>query len=153
VTITAERIIELLGLAPLEPEGGYFAETYRASGSVSTAIYYLLTPETCSLLHRLPGDEVYHHYLGDPVAMLLIDPAGVGRPVRLGPDLESGMRPQVLVPGGTWQGSRLEPGGRFALMGTTMAPGFDFADYEAGDREALVAACPRHADTIRALTP
>jgi len=163
-----ETLIELLELTPLPMEGGYFRETYRSPAelpasapgpdragtrSLSTAIYYLLTPDTCSRLHRLPGDEVFHFYLGDPVEMLHLLPDGTGRTVVLGNDLASGMQLQAVVPGGTWQGSRLRPGGRFALLGTTMAPGFDFADFEAGDRTGLSARYPAFSQTVRELTP
>lgn len=144
------EVLEILGLEAHPLEGGFFRETFRDPHS--TAIYYLLTPGTFSEMHRLPGAEVFHHYLGDPVAMLQIDAAGRGRALRLGRDLAAGMRPQAVVPGGSWQGSRLEPGGRLALLGCTMAPGFDYADYESGEREALLTLCPDFADEIRALT-
>jgi predicted cupin superfamily sugar epimerase len=164
---TAEQLIRLLGLRPLPREGGWYRETYRAglelpaaalapryraARAAGTAIYYLLTAGTCSALHRLPGDEVFHFYLGDPVEMLQLDPtSGRGRVATLGPNLASGQEPQVVVPGGVWQGSALRPGGAFALLGTTMAPGFDFTDYEAGDPERLSAAFPAFADRIRRL--
>jgi predicted cupin superfamily sugar epimerase len=149
--LTAAELIALLDLQPLPREGGYYRETYRSRDllpavalgtprdrSAGTAIYYLLTPETLSALHRLPTDEIFHFYLGDPVEMLQLLPDGSGRLVILGNDLRAGHRPQIVVPAGTWQGSRLISGGGFALMGTTMAPGFDFDDYEHGDRDALV---------------
>lgn len=148
--MTADEIIARLGLEAHPLEGGFFRETWR--DAAGTAIYYLLTPETFSELHRLPGAEVFHHYLGDPVEMLQIDEAGRGRVVHLGGNLEAGMRPQVVVPPRTWQGSRVAPGGRLALLGATMAPGFDYADYERGERAALLAVCPAFADRIRALT-
>jgi hypothetical protein len=165
--ITAEEAIHLLGLKPHPVEGGYFAETYRSDErlpagclpegyggerSLFTAIYYLLTPGTFSALHRLRSDEVFHFYLGDPVEMLLLWPDGTGRVLVLGHDLLNGLRLQAVVPRGVWQGARLRPGGRFALLGTTVSPGFDFADYEAGDREALASAYPRFRRLIRALT-
>jgi predicted cupin superfamily sugar epimerase len=121
----------------------------RAAG---TAIYYLLTPETFSALHRLRGDEVFHFYLGDPVDMLQLSPDGLGKWVTLGSDLESGQQPQVVVPAGVWQGSKLRPGGQYALLGTTMAPGFDVADFELGRREELLAAYPDFAEAIQGLT-
>ncbi|HEY7676597.1 MAG TPA: cupin domain-containing protein, partial [Candidatus Methylomirabilis sp.] len=142
--MTADALKTLLGLRPHPAEGGFFVETYRAGEGVpaealparyggarafSTAIYYLLTPDTFSAMHRLASDEVFHFYLGDPVEMLHLFPDGSGRAVTLGPDLLAGMRPQVVVPRGVWQGSRLAPGGRLALLGTTVAPGFDLADY------------------------
>ena len=165
--ITVEYLMQHLGLAPLPEEGGYFAETYRSpvqiapgclppryteSRSAGTAIYYLLTPDTFSALHRLPGDEIYHFYLGDPVDLLLLYPDGRGETVPLGQDLEAGMRLQMVAPGWVWQGSRLREGGRFALLGTTMAPGFAFEDFELGPREALLEAYPAFADSIIGLT-
>jgi predicted cupin superfamily sugar epimerase len=112
----------------------------------------LLTPDTFSALHRLRGEEVFHFYLGDPMEMLQLAPDGSGRLVLLGTDLLSGQQPQTVVPAGVWQGSRLRPGGAFALLGTTMAPGFDFADFEAGKREQLQTQYPNFADLIERLT-
>ncbi|MGH7254945.1 MAG: cupin domain-containing protein [Nitrospirales bacterium] len=164
--MTAEDITRRLNLRPLPIEGGFYAETYRSpdripkealpgryggAKSFGTAIYYLLTPETFSALHRLPSDEIYHFYLGDPVEMLQLRPDGSGEMVTLGTDLAAGMRPQVPAPRDVWQGSRLRPGGRFALLGTTMAPGFDFEDYEGASRDRLLRDCPNFADWIRAL--
>jgi uncharacterized protein len=163
--LTAEEIVALLRLKAHAAEGGFFRETYRSplslpagvlpegfSGprSLSTAIYYMLTPETFSLVHRLRWDEVWHFYLGDPVEMLLL--GDTGRMFVLGDDLAAGMHVQTVVPSGVWQGARLVPGGRFALMGTTMAPGFEYAEYETGAREELLAAYPEHESMIRALT-
>ncbi|MGH7573188.1 MAG: cupin domain-containing protein, partial [Gemmatimonadota bacterium] len=103
-------------------------------------------------LHRLPTDEVYHFYLGDPVEMLLLHPDGASETVTLGPDVLGAEKVQFVVSRGVWQGSRVAPGGNWALLGTTMAPGFEFADYEGGDREDLVARYPEAAGWIRALT-
>ena len=150
--MTASEIIDLLQLKPLPLEGGYYRETYRAAQripggkSAGTAIYYLLTPDTCSLLHRLPTDEIYHFYLGDPVELLLLGKSG--EIVTLGSDLLAGQRSQFVVEAGCWQGSVLREGGAFALMGTTMAPGFDFSDYEAGERTVLLASYPDFAERI-----
>lgn len=156
--MTAEEVIARLELQPHPVEGGYFRETYRSSSaigdrSVSTAIYYLLTPKTVSALHRLPGDEVFHFYLGDPVQMLQLWPDGSTRKLLLGTDLIRGQVPQLVVPGGVWQGSVLLDGGKFALLGATMAPGFDYADYESGQREQLTAKWPGEASLIERLTP
>lgn len=150
--LTAEAIIEILGMKPLLFEGGYFAETYRAGilapehvlwspedhRSLKTAIYYLLTPDTMSAMHLLPGDEVFHHYLGDPVHQLQLFPDGTGEVVAIGSDLFAGERPQVVVASGVWQGALLVPG-RFgyALIGTTMAPGFDHRDFQPGNLSDL----------------
>lgn len=172
----AAAIIVKLGLAPHPKEGGWFRETYRAGDglaaaalparygaarSASTAIYYLLDPVSVSALHLLASDEVFHFYAGDPVEQLRLYPAGTradgaagaGEIVTLGADLFAGQVPQSVVPRGVWQGARLKPGGRYALLGCTVAPGFDYADYVAGDRAALQAAFPEHAAFIAALTP
>jgi predicted cupin superfamily sugar epimerase len=165
---TADELVRLMHLQPLPREGGWYRETYRSSlqlpanlltsrysaaRSVSTAIYYLLTPDTFSALHRLPTDEVFHFYFGDPVEMLQLGPTPQdgGRIITLGSDILAGQQVQTVVPAGVWQGSVLRAGGAFALMGTTMAPGFDFADYEAADRDALIAAFPDFARRIARL--
>ncbi len=147
--MTIDDLIRALDLRPLPGEGGLFRETYRSP--YSTAIYYLITPEHFSTLHRVRGDEVFHFYLGDPVEMLLLRPGG-GEVVVLGNDLAAGMRPQVVAPGGVWQGARLRDGGSFALLGTTMAPGFDPADFEMGARATLVARYPEFAAEIARFT-
>lgn len=143
-------------------EGGYFRETYRCTEStmrptgprsLGTAIYYLLTPSTVSALHRLPGDEIFHFYFGDPVEMLQLNPDGSGRTIMLGHDVLAGQRPQLLVSGNTWQGSYLLAGGKFALLGATMSPGFDYADYEPGSRDSLSAQYPQWSELIDKLTP
>jgi predicted cupin superfamily sugar epimerase len=152
----AADLIAALGLEPLLPEGGYYRETFRSverlgTKAMGTAIYYLLTAETFSALHRLPTEEVYHFYQGDPVQMLLLGPEG-GRVVILGADVKAGQRPQFVVPRGVWQGSRVAPGGKYALMGTTMTPGYDPGDYEAGSRSRLMKEYPAVAELIRRLT-
>ncbi len=160
--MTADEVIELLKLQPHPVEGGFFRETYRCADSldrngdrrsISTAIYYLLTPKTVSALHRLPGDEVFHFYAGDPVRMLQLWPDGTTRTLVLGTDLKAGQVPQLVVPGGVWQGSVLIEGGAWALLGATMAPGFDYADYTAGDRAELTARYPGEVKMIERLTP
>jgi predicted cupin superfamily sugar epimerase len=124
---------------------------YSGQRCASTAIYYLLTPGTFSEMHRLPTDEVFHFYLGDPVEMLQLHPDGRGEVIRIGNNLAAGEWPQVLAPGDVWQGSRLV-GGRLALLGTTVAPGFEYADYTSGRRDELTATYPEFADMITALT-
>jgi uncharacterized protein len=165
--LTAQQIRDFLKLRPLPVEGGFFAESYRSelklNGSalppaypgeraMATAIYYMLTPDTFSAMHRLKGDEVFHFYLGDPVEMLLLKPDMTAEAVLLGQDIASGMRLQHTVQAGTWQGSRIAPGGKYALMGTTMAPGFDPQDYEPGKRSELVALYPKYSPLIGFLT-
>ena len=165
--MTAQELIERLQLQPHPKEGGFFRETYRAdemlppndlptryggSRAFGTAIYYLLTPGTFSALHRLASDEIFHFYLGGPVRMLQHFPDGSRRTVLLGADLSAGQLPQVVVPRGVWQGSILEPGVAFALLGCTVAPGFDYSDYEHGNRNELVAQYPAFTDWIGRLT-
>jgi predicted cupin superfamily sugar epimerase len=162
--LTADEVRRLLQLEPLPLEGGFFRELYRSrwvvsaellppgirgSRSIGTSIYYMITPETFSALHRLPGAEIFHFYLGDPVLMLQLLPDGSARTITLGSDILNGHQPQVVVRGGVWQGSRLAPGGKFALMGTTMSPGFDYADYEHGNSEQLIEQYPSQAEMIR----
>ncbi len=164
---TAEEIIRKFGLEPLPGEGGYYYETYRSklelsseclpddySGSraMSTAIYYLLTPDGVSSMHRVPGDEIFHFYLGDPVDQLMLYPDGHSQIVTLGSDFERGQQFQSVVPGGVWQGAWLKDGGQFALLGTTMAPGFEFSDYESGNREQLISEYPSARQFIERLT-
>jgi predicted cupin superfamily sugar epimerase len=162
VPMNVGELIERLQLTP-HPEGGYFRETYRATESVgaaalprrfngersiSTAIYFLLEAGQCSHLHRIRSDEVWHFYAGDPLDVVEIDVAGSLKTTRLGGDLLY----QHTVPAGVWFGATPAPGGRFALVGCTVAPGFDFADFELADRAALLREYPRHQDWIRRLT-
>jgi len=162
-----EEIIKELKLQPLPEEGGFYVETYKSSVELpadivsppydgtrpaSTAIYYLLTPDTFSALHRLPSDEIFHFYLGDPIELLELGKDGRGRMLRLGHDIFGNMKLQHVVKGGTWQGSKLISGGSFALLGVTVAPGFSFNDYEAGRRNRLVELYPDFEKLISELT-
>jgi uncharacterized protein len=166
--LTADDVIRLLTLQPHPIEGGFFRETYRSVGQIpasalsdhpadrafGTAIYYLLTGRTVSEMHLLPGDEVFHFYLGDPVRMLQLHLDGTGRELTLGTDLASGHVPQLVVPGGVWQGSHVLDGLHgYALLGATMAPGFDYADYRTGPRAELSTKWPEFAKLIERLTP
>lgn len=164
--LTAEQIRELLQMRPHPIEGGFFAETYRGvpvvpqsllpgypgDRAISTAIYYLLTPDTFSAMHRVRGDEMFHFYLGDPVEMLQLKADGSGEAIVLGQDIALGMRLQHNVPGGVWQGSRLRAGGKYALLGTTMAPGFEYEDYETGTLRELSSQFPKYSAMVAALT-
>jgi uncharacterized protein len=168
--LEATALIAALGLKPLPGEGGLYAETYRSPDEIAaaglperftgggrvhgTAIFYMLTdaPDSFSALHRLKGDEIYHFYLGDPVELLLLRPDGSSASVALGQDILHGQQVQFVVPGGWWQGSRLAPGGRWALMGTTMAPGFDVRDNEPGRRAELCAQYPAARESVLQLT-
>ena len=161
------EIIERLGLQPHPAEGGLFAETYRGNEVIeidalperygrakafSSAIYYLLTPGVFSAMHSLLSDEVYHFYLGDTVEMLNLFPDGSHKVLSLGSDILNGELPQLVVPQRVWQGSRLKEGGRYALLGTTVAPAFDYEDFELGRRSELVCRYPECAQLIEALT-
>ena len=163
---TAAEIRQMLDMQP-HPEGGWFAEIHRAPDqlaadalpagydgprSVSTAIYYMLEGAAISTMHRLRSDEIFHFYLGGPVEQLWLMPDGSHRLVTIGTDLAAGQRPQVVVPRNVWQGARVRGGQDFALLGTTVAPGFDFADFEIGQRDALLAGWPDAAPLIRDLT-
>lgn len=165
---TADDIIKKLGLEPLPEEGGYFRETYRNDSPgvparhfgipsdsvrrISTAIYYVVTPRSFSALHRIRSDEVFHFYAGDPVEMIQISDKGVLRKLVIGPDVMNGQVPQVVVPREHWQGLRLREGGQWALLGTTVAPGFEFEDFETVEREQMVISFPELRESITKFT-
>jgi predicted cupin superfamily sugar epimerase len=168
VVITTEYLMRRFQLEPLGIERGFFRRSYTASETIPrsalpdrfqndkpfcTCIYYLTTPESHSLLHRLLTDEILHYYIGDPLTLLLLFPDGSHQVRTLGHDLEAGHELQVVVPRDTWQGSMLQPGGKYALLGASMAPGFDPSDFELGDRKMLQAQYPAVADLIAAMTP
>ena len=167
--ITLEQLIEYFGLVPLPVEGGDFTQTYKSAESINqaclpdrypedkpfgTAMIYLLTddPDSFSAMHRLPTDEIWHFYMGDPFEMLQLFPDGKSKRVIMGHDLLNGQRIQYAAPRGVWQGSHLLPGGSWALLGTTMAPGFTNEDYFGGDRDKLIAQYPDRAELIKQLT-
>ncbi len=169
--MTAEDVKRLLALEPHPREGGWFRQTYAAEERVApgefadgrypsprrvhTAIYYLLEATSFSEMHRLRSDEVFHHYAGAAVEMLQLHEDGRGERFVLGPELTAGQQPQVLVPRGIWQGSRLLPGARpdaWALLGCTVSPGFEYEDYDSGSRAELLARWPEWSDLIEALT-
>jgi hypothetical protein len=163
---TAAYWIERLGLAP-HPEGGYFRESYRSTDvigaeslparyggarAVSTAIYFLLRAGEISALHRIKSDEVWHFYAGGALVVSAIRPDGERRDLVLGPDLDAGHALQATVPAGDWFGAAPAPGTAYALVGCTVAPGFEFADFELADRRRLTAQYPGHAALIERLT-
>jgi len=173
--LTADEVKRLLYLRPHPREGGWFVRTYQASEMLSpesfrdgrydeprhtgTAIYYLLEPDTFSEMHVLASDEIFHHYAGDAVEMLQLHPDSRTQRVILGRDLRAGERPQVVVERGVWQGSRLLAAAQdssdacgWALLGCTVSPGFDFADYRTAPRVDLVMEWPGEAGLITALT-
>lgn len=159
--MTTAEIKQMLGLKPHPVEGGFYRRTYTSPGSVElprgrrsqgTAIYYLLEPGTFSEMHMLASDEIFHFYLGDPVEMLQLRQDGSSAVFTLGPDLMAGQHVQLVVPAGVWQGTRLIGDGKMALLGCTVTPGFDFADYRSGRYDELAAQWPAQAERIKELT-
>lgn len=160
MSLRIRQIIETLGLVP-HPERGFYVETYRAPARVSaashvgeraasTAIYFLVTDEEpTTSLHRLRSDEVFHLYEGGPLDILQLLHNGRVVVERLGLDLAAGERPQILIPAGTWFGTELVAGATHCLVGCTVAPGFEFADFELADGPELEAQYPQAADRIR----
>ncbi len=173
--LTADELIERLGLEPLPEEGGFYRETFRSprrlpAGAMGpeyagernalTAIYFLVTPASPSAWHILPSDEVFLWHAGSPVEMLRLPPEGPSEPITLGIDLAAGQRPQAVVPGNVWQGCRLadreetQPG--WALMSCLVAPGFDFADFRVAtpaEVAELATRFPEHAEEVHRLAP
>ncbi|WP_210593729.1 cupin domain-containing protein [Streptomyces sp. GESEQ-35] len=153
--MTPDDLIAHYGLEPIPREGGLYRQTWagpeRADGRPDgTAIVALLTaaPDGFSALHRLPTDEVWHFYRGDPLQLLLLAPDGTSRTVVMGPDILGGQHPQFTVPARTWMGARVAAGGAWALFGCTMAPGFTYEGYEHGDVADLTARYPAEAARI-----
>jgi uncharacterized protein len=155
----AENIIAQLGLQPLPGEGGFYQRTWTGSiqdGRPSgTAIYFLITREAFSALHRLAHDEIWHFYAGDPVQLVVLAATDSSpEVVTLGADILAGQTPQRVVSAGIWQGARLADGGSrgWALLGCTMTPGWDDRDWELGVRSDLRREFPAAADWIDRLT-
>jgi predicted cupin superfamily sugar epimerase len=157
--MTSQELIERLELQP-HPEGGFFKETYRAADLVeyngatraaSTAIYYLLNDGAVSHLHRIDADEVWHAYAGSGLRVHIFDDDGY-RFLDIGADLKAGQHPQGVVPAGAWFGAELLTPGDFALVGCTVAPGFEFAHFELADRESFVSRYPEQRAIIERLT-
>ncbi|HEX5070273.1 MAG TPA: cupin domain-containing protein [Vicinamibacterales bacterium] len=156
-------LISQLGLIP-HPERGFYRETYRAPAEVdsrrhggrraaSTAIYFLVTAdEPATFLHRLLSDEVFHLYDGGPLEILRLSPDGTWDVAVLGMNLAAGERPQVIVPAGTWFGTVLGAGASHCLMGCTVAPGFEFGDFELARGPELQQRYPEAADRIRRMS-
>jgi predicted cupin superfamily sugar epimerase len=162
----ARRWIERLELIA-HPEGGYYRETYRSTAELppgvpegragggracSTAIYYLLPSEEVSTLHRLRSDELFHHYAGSTLSVHVLYPEGRYERIDLGRDPEREAVFQALVPAGCWFGATVEQPDTFALVGCTVAPGFDFEDFEQGRREDLLERYPGQRALIERLT-
>ena len=174
--MTVAYYIQVLNLQP-HPEGGYFAETYRSAEvvaqsalparfggerSLGTAIYFLLESHHISALHRIQADEIWHFYAGSPLDVFVIKPDGQLTIIRLGNNPEQGEVFQAVVPAGCWFGSRpvvdstvmdsTVDSTTFSLVGCTVAPGFDFADFELADRTRLLNEFPQHRAVIEKLT-
>ena len=153
----ASEIKELLNLKR-HPTCGYVAETYRSSLKIpsdalpgpyeadrpyGSALYFLVTPDAQIVMHRIRSDQLYHHYLGDPLEVLALYPDGTGAVKTVGSDLASGMRPQLFIPGGTFHISRLPRGSEYALLASTEWPGVEPPDVEHGDIAALIEQYPK----------
>jgi predicted cupin superfamily sugar epimerase len=164
VTARLQTLRAMFNFQPIAQEGGYYFSTYHSEAMLpgsspgalpklaGSAIYFLMGPGDFSALHKLKEDEIYHFYDGSPTEMLLLFPDGTGRVIICGPAFWKGQQPQVVVKHDTWQGSRpLDPRG-YSLLGTTMTPGFDAADFHLGRRDELLAAYPKFAARIKALT-
>lgn len=171
ISHSADYWIDLLQLTQ-HPEGGYYCEIYRSDESldagalpsrygsprtISTAIYFLLKADEPSKFHRLQSDELWHYYAGDPVSIHLIDERGEYERKVLGPDYANGQAFMQIIPQQSWFGATVEipvidkPAG-YVLLGCTVAPGFDFADFELAKREDLLAEFPPYAAIIHELT-
>ena len=168
----AKNIIDWFNLQPNTQEGGFFAGTYTSKLTIDNkelpgfkpvkpnrpicgGIYYFLDPTTFSAMHKVTGDMLYHFYSGAPVQMLLLYPEGYPNRSEVcifSNDLAAGGNPMKMIPGGTWLGSRLVAGGEYALMGVTMSPGFDPADYSIAKRKELIRQYPDQAALITTLT-
>lgn len=164
--MTVDGLVSRLGLAP-HPEGGFYRETYRASDvlpraglparfggprSASTAILYLLPEGAKSRLHRIASDELWHYHLGGPLEIVELAPDGRAETTVLGADLAAGHALQKAVAAGRWFGARPRRGAGWCLAGCTVAPGFDFADFELGVRSELLSLFPRARAEILDLT-
>ena len=165
--LTADEIKAMLGLER-HPTCGFVAETYRSSMRIpagalpkayegdrpyGSALYFLVAPDAQIVMHRIRSDQFYHHYMGDPLEVLMLYPDGTGAVAVVGTELAVGERPQLFVPGDTFHTSHLASGGAgYALLASTEWPGVEPPDVEHGDIEALVEAYPEMGEQIRAFT-
>jgi predicted cupin superfamily sugar epimerase len=165
--ITVEKLIEKYQLIP-HPEGGYFRETYRSEGVIPhqalpdnfkgdrnycTGIYFLLPQGTKSCLHRIQSDEMWHFYLGGSMTLVLMHEDYGVQNIILGSDLQAGETVQFVVPAGWWFGGYPNSESVYSFVGCTVAPGFDFADFELGTRTDLISKFPESSELILKLTP
>ena len=157
-----ERLVTQLNMQP-HPEGGYYSETYRAADRVSraadgavrsssTAIYYLLNDGAYSAWHRIASDEVWHFYAGQPLLLHILASSGELQTHRLGHPLEHPQAVcQAVVPAGCWFAAQLEDPAGFALLGCTVAPGFEFSEFELANSNDLLEQYPQHVEALRPL--
>jgi len=161
-----EEIIKLLNLTP-HPEGGYYRETYRSSGTIpesslpsgikgersySTAIYFLLTSENFSAFHKIKQDEIWHFHEGSSLEIHIISGNGNYSKAVLGLNLSKGEAPQVIIPAGNWFAANVIEENSYSLVGCTVSPGFDFNDFELADKNKLLAKFPRFSEIITKFT-
>jgi len=162
--IEFEKYVDELGLQP-HPEGGWYREVYRSNEThpfgdgdfpsgrnICTAIYFMIAKGNFSAFHKIKSDETWHFYAGDPLEVVEIDTAGNLKKTLIGNDIAKGNVFQYTVPAGAWFASRVYSGGDFSLVGCTVAPGFDFRDFEMAEREKLIGDFPSHKTTIEELT-
>lgn len=160
-----QDIVTKLNMLP-HPEGGYYKEEYRSKGiipntslpqfdgdrSYCTSIYFLLTSENFSGFHKIKQDEIWHFYSGSPLAVHVIDLDGNYTKHLIGMDIEKGYLPQLTVPANCWFASSVKSKNGYSFVGCTVAPGFDFNDFELAKREELTKIYPKHKEIIKALT-
>jgi predicted cupin superfamily sugar epimerase len=159
-TLSPDEVIAVLGLEP--GTCGFMATSYRSplrvapagapQRTIGQALYFLVTPQARVRLHRIGSDQIYHHYAGDPLEVLLVPERGVPHTAVVGPDLAGGQRPQLLIAAGTFHAGRVVPGGTAALLGTTSWPGVADGEFEWGDAGALAARHPEIAGTLAEIT-
>ena len=164
-----KRVQFLINKLELEshPEGGFFKEIYRSKGVISksslpgnfsgdrnycTGIYFLLTSNTFSAFHKINQDEMWHYYEGGPITIHMIDNEGVYHSQKLGLNIEEGEQPQYTVPAEVWFAANVNEADSYTLVGCTVSPGFDFADFELADPEKLILSFPKHEQLIRRFT-
>jgi uncharacterized protein len=162
---SAKQWIELLGLIP-HPEGGWYKEVYRSHGripanalaelsearSFSTSIYFLLEGTGFSAFHKIRSDEIWHFYDGSPALISSISPEGNLKQDILGKDYRNKESLQVVIPAGWWFAAKVINSGSFVLAGCTVAPGFDYSDFELGNKAELIIKYPQHRDFISQLS-
>jgi len=155
--LKAEDLIRIYSLKP-HPEGGFYRETYKSAARdgrgrhFCTGIYFLLPKKATSRMHRLGSDEMWHHYGGGALIVGMIFPDGREERVVVGPDAGAGEVQQFVVPAGTWFGAWPKPGAAFAFVGCTVSPGFEFSDFEFGERAFLLKEFPSSGKLIKLLT-